>query len=228
MDKTLDQARELMCQAARIMFERKLFDLAGGNLSIRLDDRILITPSQASSLKFWQLDPEDILAVDLDGNILEGAGKVSTELVTHLTLLKTFYPVGTAIVHAHPRNVLVFCTTRLPIPPVLECTVQFGEIKTVAYASGGHQNEELAQNVLDGLLGQEERIAQYAAAVIAPWHGIFAVGKSLNAALDTVERIEVNARCILMSRLLEPNSDRLNDSHKALMNAIKEIGASYH
>lgn len=228
MDNTLQQSRDLICQAARILFERKLFDLAGGNLSIRIDDRILITPSLASSLKYWQLNPEDILVVDLDGNIREGVGKVSTELTTHLTLLKTFYPVGTAIVHAHPRNVLVFCSALQPIPPVLECTVQFGEIKVIEYASGGQLNVELAQNVLTGLLGQEDRIAQYAAAVIAPWHGIFAIGKSLNAALDTVERIEVNARCILMGRLLELNPDRMNESHLALMNAIKVSGPSYH
>jgi ribulose-5-phosphate 4-epimerase/fuculose-1-phosphate aldolase len=50
--------------------------------------------------------------------------------------------------------------------------------------------------------GKEEAIRKYAVAVMAPWHGLFVVGKDLDAAFDLTERIDTNAYCILMSRLL--------------------------
>jgi L-fuculose-phosphate aldolase len=207
------------------MFERKISDLAGGNISMRVDDHVLITPSLASARKFWQLKPEEILILDCNGNLLEGEGKVSRELVTHLALLNAFYPTGKAVVHAHPPNVLVFCAANQTIPPVLECTVKFGEIKLAKYAHGGTQSQELAQNVLAELRGQEERVAKQAAAVLAPWHGIFAIGKDLNATLDAVERIETNARCILMSRLLMQKDTPLDMQREALYTAIESADA---
>ncbi len=94
------------------------------------------------------------------------------------------------------------------------------------YAHGGVQSEILAQNVLGGLKGQEKRISKQAAAVLAPFHGIFAIGKDLNATLDAVERIEVNARCILFGKILLQDNDRLDASHQALFEAMKAHGSS--
>ena len=51
----------------------------------------------------------------------------------------------------------------------------------------------------ESLRAQERK---QAAAVLAPWHGLFVLGKTLDAAFDAAERIDVNARCILLSRLL--------------------------
>lgn len=222
----INEARKLICEVGALMLQRNLTDLAGGNISVRVGDSVLITPSLAGTRKFWQLKPEEIIRLDLKGNVLEGTGKVSREATTHLLLLNTFYPGGAVVIHAHPRNVLVFCATRTPIPPVLECTMKYGEIKVIEYANGGVQSKQLAENVLAGLRGKEELIGKYAAAVIAPWHGIFTVGKDLYSALDTIERIEVNARCILMGKGLLSSKDRLDKHRKALAEAINRSGGS--
>ncbi len=215
------EARKQICDAGALLFQRELTDLAGGNISLRIDDSILITPSFSGTRKRWQLKPEDILVLDLKGNVVEGKGTISREAPTHLLLLNLFYPNGTAVIHAHARNVLVFCATQTPIPPVLEGTMKFGEIKVIQYANGGAQSTQLAENVAAGLRGQESRMREHAAAVLAPWHGIFVIGRDLDFTLDAVERIDVNARCILMGKLLLSGTDHLDKHRIALTEAIK-------
>ena len=214
--QSLDEAKELVAQAGKIMLERNLTDLAGGNISVRVGDRIAMSPSYAGSHRFWQLKPQDVLVLDLQGKLLDGEGKVSREAPTHLKLLNGFYPQGQAVIHAHARNIMVFCASRQTIPPVLEYTYKFGEIKLAEYARGGVHDEQLAENVYRALTGQEGRMARQAAAVMVPWHGLFAVGKDLHSVLDAVERIEINARCILYGRMLLNDEDKLYRSRHDL------------
>jgi L-fuculose-phosphate aldolase len=222
MDKSaLYQVRELIAQVGKIMLDRNLTDLAGGNISVRVDDKIAMSPSYAGTRKFWQLHPEDVLVLDLKGNLLEGDGKISREAPAHLKLLNAFYPQGRAVVHAHARNVMVFCAAKQPIPAALEYAYKFGEIKLAEYGRGGVHGEQLAENVYRALAGQEERMAKQAAAVMAPWHGLFAIGKDLYSTLDAVERIEVNARCVLYAQLLPGGRKGLDDCCAELARHLK-------
>jgi len=59
-------------------------------------------------------------------------------------------------------------------------------------------------------------MAKQAAGVMVPWHGLFAVGKDLYSVLDAVERIEVNARCILYGKMLLNDEDKLYRSRHDL------------
>jgi L-fuculose-phosphate aldolase len=225
MDKlSLNESRELIAQVGKIMLERNLTDLAGGNISVRVEDKIVMSPSYAGTRKFWQLKPEDVLVLDLQGKLLEGEGKVSREAPTHLKLLNGFYPQGQAVIHAHARNIMVFCATRQALPAVLEYTYKFGEIKLAEYARGGIHSEQLAENVYKALSGQEGKMTKQAAAVMVPWHGLFAVGKDLYSVLDAVERIEVNARCILYGRMLLNDEDKLYRSRHDLARYLEAAG----
>lgn len=217
----LHEARELIARVGKILLDRNLTDLAGGNISVRVEDKVAMSPSYAGTRRFWELKAEDVLVLDLKGNLLEGEGKVSREAPTHLKLLNVFYPKGRAVIHAHARNVMVFCAAGRPIPPVLENTCKFGEIKLAEYARGGVHGEQLAENVCKALVGQEERMAKQAAAVIVPWHGLFAIGADLYSTLDTVERIEVNARCILYGQLLPGGGDNLDRCAADLAERLK-------
>jgi L-fuculose-phosphate aldolase len=219
----LYEAKKLVAEVGALMLQRSLTNLSGGNISVRVADKIVMSPSLAGTNKFWHLKSEDVLLLDLEGNILEGDGEISREVPTHLKLLNHFYPAGKAVIHAHPRNILVFCATQQPIPPVLENVLKFGEIKLVKYAHGGTRSEELAENVLAGLLGQEALIAKNAALVLAPWHGIFAIGKNLQSTLDALDRIESNAYCILMSKMLLTEPGQLDLQRNALVKAVGAI-----
>jgi ribulose-5-phosphate 4-epimerase/fuculose-1-phosphate aldolase len=95
---------------------------------------------------------------------------------------------------------MVFVASGQPIEPVLEATLKFDTIPVTKFAPA--HSEKLADAIVEGLRGKDESIRKYATAVMAPWHGLFVVGKDLDAAFDLTERIDTNAYCILMSRLL--------------------------
>lgn len=199
MNDPIEEMRARIAEIGRLMFDRRLTDAAGGNISARVGERICITPRYSGSKHQWRLRPEQVIVCDLHGNFLAGEGEISREAKVHFRLYQDF-PDGKAVVHAHAQNALVFAAYCRPIEPVLEDTLKFGTIHVTRFAPA-HSND-LAEFIAGQLRGQEERIRKQAACVLAPFHGLFVVGKDLDAAFDAAERIDTNARCILLSRLL--------------------------
>src|SRR5512141_296393 len=109
------------------MFDRHLTDAAGGNISVRVGNRVCITARYSGSHRQWQLEPQDVLVTDLDGNILDGDGQISRESKAHFKLHREYGDWGTAVIHAHARNILIFAALACPMPPVLDATRKFGE-----------------------------------------------------------------------------------------------------
>jgi L-fuculose-phosphate aldolase len=199
MNETVEAMRLKITQIGKLLFERHLTDAAGGNISVRVNDLICITPRYSGTKYRWSLQPDQVLVTDETGNKLEGDGDISRESKVHYHIFQAF-PDVSAVVHCHAQNALVFASAQQPILPVLEDTMKFGEIKVCEY--GPAHSTFLAESIVGLLKGQEERIKKQAAAVLAPWHGLFVAGKDLDAAFDAAERIDTNARCILFSRLL--------------------------
>ena len=201
MDSQIAEVRAHIAEIGAFLFDRQLTDAAGGNISVRVGDVVCISPRYSGSKRQWQLKPEDVLVADMNRNILEGKGEVSREANVHFKLHADaeFREAGTAVIHAHPKNLLVFAALAKPMPPVLEATRKFGEVKVVDYAPA--HSPILAENVAGALRGQENRIRKHAAGVIAPWHGLFLMGKDLDAAFDAVERFDANAYIILTAHM---------------------------
>jgi ribose 5-phosphate isomerase B len=198
-DDLISQTRMKIADTGRMVFERRLTDSAGGNISVRVGDSVCITPRYSGSKRHWHLQPNQVLVSDLYGNKLEGDGEISREAKVHYRLYQEF-PDATCVLHSHARNVLVFVSLGQPIEPILEDTLKFGTIPVTQYAPA--HSEKLADEIVSLIRGKQEWISKYATAVMAPWHGLFVVGKDIDAAFDLTERIDVNAYCILMSRLL--------------------------
>jgi L-fuculose-phosphate aldolase len=214
IDTNLQQMRERITILGKLMFDRFLTDIAGGNISARVGDQICITPRYAGSRNMWHLQPQQVLVVDLDGNQLDGEGEISRESKVHLRLYKDF-PEAQGIIHAHPRNVMVFVAARESIPSILESTRKFGGIKVTPAFAPAH-SIELANLVAVAMRGQEEQLRAQAAIVIARWHGIFSMGKTIEAALDAVERIDLSAYILLYSQGFPNSSELANTWHAAL------------
>jgi ribose 5-phosphate isomerase B len=196
----ISQTRIKIADTGKRVFERHLTDAAGGNISVRVGDRVCITPRYSGSKRHWQLKPNQVLVSDLEGNQLDGDGEISREGKVHFRLYQAF-PDATAVLHSHARNVMVFVASGQPIEPIFEATLKFGTIPVAPRFAPAH-SEKLADVIVEAVTGKDEAIRKYATAVIAPWHGLFVVGKDLEAAFDLTERIDTNAYCILMSRLL--------------------------
>jgi ribose 5-phosphate isomerase B len=198
-DDLISRTRNKIAETGRMVFERHLTDAAGGNISIRVGETVCITPRYSGSRRHWHLQPDQVLVSDLSGNKLEGDGEISREAKVHFRIYQEF-PDATAVLHSHARNMMVFAASGQPIEPVLEATFKFDTIPVTRFAPA--HSEKLADAIADGLRGKDEAIRKYATAVMAPWHGLFVVGKDIDAAFDLTERIDTNAYCILMSRLL--------------------------
>jgi L-fuculose-phosphate aldolase len=191
--------REHICIVGRIMFERRLSDLAGGNISVRDGELIYMTPRYSGSKYHWNLAPENIVAGKLEGDDIASNPNFSREGWSHLELYK-HYPDIQAIVHAHAFYAQPFASLCMPIEPVLEANDKFGVVQVIEPAPA--HSRELADKVVAGFVGQEERNRKFAAVVIIPRHGLIAGGKTLDLTLDTIERVNTNAYCILARKML--------------------------
>jgi L-fuculose-phosphate aldolase len=203
MSTTLSPAvtagREAVAYIGRMLFARHLTDAAGGNVSLRVGDLICLSATKSGQSQQWQIQANDVLVVDNQGTILEGSGKLSRESKVHLALHREYGEYGTAVIHAHSRNTMVFASMAQPLPPIMEATRKFGVTPVIDYAPAHSAN--LAKNVTESMRGREGLIAGHAAATLAPWHGVFLMGKDLSAAFDAIERLDTNAYCIIMGRM---------------------------
>ena len=190
---------EQIVYVGRMMFERRLTDTSGGNVSARRGDVAFITPRYTGSRRHWQLAAGDIISGSIHGDELQNHPQFSREGKAHLFIYRAFDDVG-AVIHAHPFHVLPFCVAGRPIEPVLEATQKFGVVAPIEAAPA--HSQELAERVVRVLRGKEANIRKQAAAVLLPRHGIIVAGKDLLAALDAVERIDWNAWCILAQGLM--------------------------
>ncbi len=127
-DAQITAMREKITRFGALMFERRLTDAGGGNISVRVGDYILITPRYSGSKRQWQLRPDEVLVADRDANILDGAGEISREAKAHFRLHREFGEHGLCVIHAHAQNILVFAAATMPMPMVLEGTIKFGTI----------------------------------------------------------------------------------------------------
>ena len=196
----MENAREQLAYIGRMLFERRLMDTAGGNISARQGNRIFISPKYSGSKRHWQLDPEDFIEGEIGSNEVLNHPMFSREGKAHVAIYLNF-PDVKGVIHAHPFHILPFCAAGKTIEPMLEQTQKFGVIQLVKAAPA--HSAELAENIVAGLRGQEKAIQTQAAAVLVPQHGIIVAGRDILAAVDALERIDWNAWCILAQRLLE-------------------------
>lgn len=199
-EQQIIEGREQIAYFGRLLFERFLTDAAGGNLSLRIGNRICLSPRYAGQRYQWHLTPDDVLVTDLDRTVLMGSGQISRESNVHYALHREFGTHGTAVVHCHPRNLLAFAIAQRPLPPILEANRKFGVTPVIDFAPA--HSPRLANNVAGAIRGRESAIVKQAAAVIAPWHGLFLMAKDMAAGFDAAERLDNNAYILIMSGML--------------------------
>ncbi len=194
------EMRKEMCKVAKLMWERRLTNAAGGNFAVRVDDnRILISPSLMSEEKHCELEPEDFLLIDYDENILEGTGRLSREGLMHCLILKNFKEISCTI-HAHPFYCMPFVSQGKPIPNVTEATMGRGYVGCIEYTKA--YTPELSQNVYNYFEEHRELAERKPIGVILPLHGVVVSGPSIYLAYSMLERIECDAFCNITKSLI--------------------------
>ncbi|MBE2259948.1 MAG: aldolase [Candidatus Accumulibacter sp.] len=184
-------AREALCRTARSLYERGLTHGSTGNLSLRLDDGYLLTPTGAS---LGELDPARLARLDGSGRHLAG-DQPTKESFLHLAMYRQ-RPASGAVVHLHStHSVAVSVLAELDasdlLPPLTAYYVmRIGCLPLVPYFPPG--DAALADAVC-GLAGKHH-------ALLLANHGPVVAGSSLSAATDAVEELEATARLYLLLR----------------------------
>lgn len=194
------EMRREMCKTAKLMWERRLTNAAGGNFAVRVDEnRILISPSLMSEEKHCELTPEDFILIDYDENILEGTGKLSREGLMHVLILKNFKEIACTI-HAHPFYCMPFVSQGKPIPNVTEATMGRGYVGCIEYTKA--YTPELSQNIYNYFEEHRELAEKKPIGVILPMHGVVVSGPSIYLAYSMLERIECDAFCTIVKNTI--------------------------
>jgi L-ribulose-5-phosphate 4-epimerase len=110
----LEMLKEEVCQANLDLVAHGLVTLTWGNVSGISEDRrhIVIKPS---GVPYDEMRPEHMVVVDLDGIVVEGALRPSSDTPTHVLLYQHFTSIG-GITHTHSRHATVFAQARCEIP----------------------------------------------------------------------------------------------------------------
>jgi L-fuculose-phosphate aldolase len=173
--------RRRMVEVMQAMEARGLNRGTSGNVSARLGDGMLVTPSGVPPER---LSPESMVFVGGDDSVAEGQLKPSSEWRMHLQILRRRPDVG-GVVHCHSRHATILACAGKPIPAVHYMVGVSGgaSVPVAPYATFG--SEALADAVVAALDGR------YAALMAN--HGQIAVAPSLGRALLIAEEIEEQA-----------------------------------
>ncbi|MDE2127444.1 MAG: class II aldolase/adducin family protein [Armatimonadetes bacterium] len=197
------ECRRTIAQLGALLYQRRMLDSAGGNISARCSSGdVCISPRFSGSRRRWMLDPEEVLLLRPERSPPAAA---SRETGMHLAIYKAFPNCG-AVIHAHPRHLLVFASACRPLAPPTEQTDKYGVIP-VASAAPAH-SAALAKSVVEALEPQQVKLKEHSIACLLPRHGITVAGPTLDDAYDALERLEGSARVWIDRASL----DRLPDS----------------
>jgi L-fuculose-phosphate aldolase len=166
---TMKQAKEEMVKIAKKMYLSGMVNIFEGNISVRLEDRFLITPSQQSK---EDMTEDMIIEISADGSILNPSDKYkpSSETGMHLEVYR-LRPDVNAVVHNHSAYATAYAVAEKPIrtDALTEMLFMFGEIPVVPYGTPGTERI---------YAGFKEHLA-YNSAVLLANHGVMAVGDTL-------------------------------------------------
>lgn len=186
---TENAARDQIAKLGKSMFDRGLTFGSSGNISVRLDDGWLMTPT---GVTMGEIDPARISKLDHEGNHI-GGDKPTKESFLHLAMYDE-RPQSGAIVHLHStHSVAVSCLADIDhanvLPPITAYYVmRIGTLPLIPYFPPG--DVDLAKAVRE--------MASNHHAVLLANHGPVVAGSSLRDAVSAIEELEETAKLFLM------------------------------
>ncbi len=175
--------RQQVVDTAQAMSAKGLSPQRSGNVSVRSQGGILVTPT---GLPYADYQPSDMVQMSMDGIIAKGQKKPSSEAPFHLAIYNAF-PDAQAIVHCHSMAATALACARLEIPAFHYMVAVAGgnKIPLADYATFG--TDKLAVSAVRALAGG------YKACLLAN-HGQIAFAGNLGKALELAAEVETLAR----------------------------------
>jgi L-ribulose-5-phosphate 4-epimerase len=171
------------------LFAVDIITATGGNISARIPgtDIIWITPSKMFK---GGLSVDDLILVDLDGDMVEGRTRPSIEAPLHTGIYRAREDV-LAVIHSHAAYATAIALCNICFPPITFDGYLISKLPTVPFAVSG---QELAQAVL-------EKIGVWPGAFLQN-HGFLAIGKDLRSAANLTLTVEHTGKVLTIARIL--------------------------
>lgn len=186
----LNEIKEELKKYGRLAGDKNMTPGISGNMSVRIDDKILITTSGSANA---YLEDDELVLIDFDGNLIEGTKKPSSEKMLHVEYYKQ-RPDIKCILHMHSPYLSTFaaCKKALDSPIMPENIFYFGKIPLAEY--GLPSSSDLV-----------EKTAKYFKdfnVILMANHGMISAGKTIKEAYLNLELAESYAQVILQTEIL--------------------------
>jgi L-fuculose-phosphate aldolase len=185
--KPIKRLKERICDIGQRLWRKDFVDGNGGNISVRVGDALVLCTPPLISKGFMR--PRDLCLVDMEGRQKAGERPSTSEIKTHLAIMKT--TPAKACVHAHPpyANAFLICGQVPPTGIMPEPDIFFGEVGLAPYAPPG--SPQVAANV--AALAKEHQC------IFMENHGVIVWGCHPEDAYWKLENVDAYCRVLLLS-----------------------------
>jgi L-ribulose-5-phosphate 4-epimerase len=185
----LEKLKEELIELHLELPKNNLVVWTGGNVSGR-DPESGHVVIKASGIRYEEMRPQHMVVIDLNGKLVEGDYKPSSDVYSHLYIYKHRPDVG-GVVHTHSTYATAFAAVNKPIPVVLTAIAdEFGgPIPCGGFALIG--DDAIGKVVVD-CIGKSP-------AVLLKNHGVFTIGKNAKAAVKAAVMTEDNAKTVWLA-----------------------------
>lgn len=176
-------------KTALMLKEYRLISLSGGNVSIRTEsNHILITPS---GMMYETMIPDDIVALDLSGSIVEGTRRVSVDVNAILYIYNNISETN-AIIHTHQPYATAVGLVEKELPAAVTTlpNATLGPVSVAPYSSAA--SLEMGIHTVKYINNKR--------AVILKNHGVITIGKTLKEALYAAVYLEDAAKTYILAK----------------------------
>ncbi len=201
------QIRKQICDYGQKMYDKGFVAANDGNISAKISDEIIIvTPTGVSK---GGMTPDSLIKMSLDGKVLGGRGKPSSEVKMHIEVYRQD-PAIMGVCHAHPPVSTAFAVARRPLdrPILSEAIYTLGVVPVAEYATPG--TVEVPQSISPYVKGYN--------AVLLANHGLLTWGNNLEQAFFRMESAEHYANILY-------HLDKIGNPQELECDRVEEIVA---
>jgi L-ribulose-5-phosphate 4-epimerase len=211
----LDQLRDEICRLHAELPRNNLVTWTSGNVSGR-DPETGLVVIKPSGIRYEDLTPESMCVVNLDGKVIDGKNKPSSDTFAHVYVYR-HRPDVNGIVHTHSTFATAWAAVGRPIPAVLTAiSDEFGgQIPVGAYAKIG--KDEIGKEIV--------RSIGSSPAILMKNHGVFTIGMTPEAAVKAAVMVEDVARTVFFAlQLGQPDEIPPDEIARAHRRYLDEYG----
>ena len=206
----LKRLKQDVCRANRALAEHGLVRLTFGNVS-GIDPKRRYVVIKPSGVAYAELEPEQMVVVDISGKVVEGDLRPSTDTQTHLQLYQHYGTIG-GITHVHSRYATMFAQARREIPCLGTTHADHfnGPVPVTRPLSEAEAAEDYEANTARVIVERFAKLDPSAMpAVLVAGHGPFSWGRDATESVENAVALEAIAEMAFGTRLIDAHAPDL-------------------